>query len=241
MNGYGLIRKQLGRKSGRRSYRRRRQSRKLALYRAPKAFFGGKVFNHAIEISVPVYIRAAAGPIFQYSLSTSNELYWTNFFNTGTPNYAPDITNMFNAYLYYKIRGVKMEFTRSINAALTTVYQLPALWADISGTFAPVQVNMFTNRTVCESDTAMEVQVLNTSSRPPSKYYSFGGNAYSGPSGTVDFGNAWMSTDRQPSINLMIGFLDGPTLAGTTESPKIGSLNCTVYLSFCKRIKLNNY
>jgi hypothetical protein len=238
-----LIRKFTGVRSRRKKFRmRRRRPAAMIMLRAPRTFYGGKVVPFKCEIAIPVYIFSGTGPVFTYSFSTISTLLYTQLFNFATPGYAADIANMFNAYLYYCINGVKISFTRSVNAALTTVFQLPALYVDLVHELSNTQVQTMTSRTVAESDTHLEVQVLNTVSKPVSKYYSYGRNSFHNLAGEASVGKGcWITTDRTPIHNLILGYLDLPQLSSPTEQPKIGSVLCTVYMQFCKRLKLNNW
>ena len=235
----GLIRKQLGYK--RRGKRRMGRRKAMKLYRQPK-FYGGKKQNYQLEISIPVFLYSGTGPSYAYSFSTTQISRITQCFNSAAPGYSADSANMFNSYLFYRINGIKLSFTRSINAALTTVYQLPALYMDIVQDLNQTQAGNIDARTICESDTALEIQVLNTHAIPPSKYYAYGSDLFSNLDGEVTSGKGvWMNTARTPVHNLIIGSLDAPSLSSPTEQPKVGTILITYYLQFCKRLKMNSY
>lgn len=234
-----LVRKQLGRRSRRRRFRR---SRPMVMLRKPRTFYGGKIQSYVAEIALPVYICSQTGPVYSYSFSPTGQQLTAQFFNFTSPSYAADISNMFNSFAYYKINGIGLSFTRSVNAALTTVFQLPAIYFDFIHEIETSQLALINNRSIVESDTAMEVQVLNTVATPRSKYYSYGKGDFYNSAGHLNCGkSAWMTSSRTPVHLLCLGYLDSPALSAATESPKIGSVLCKIYMQFCKRIKINNY
>lgn len=242
MNGYGLVRKQLGRKV-RKGRRYRRRTGVMRLQRQPRTFFGGKTALHRAEIGVPVYIYASTGPSYLYSFSPNTNQYLFTCWSVLGAQYATDISNMFNSYMYYRIKGMQMSFSRSINAAVNTVYQLPAFYVDlVHETNATANTYMNSQRWAAESDTALEILPLTTSSYPQQKYYSYGNDMFISNSGDYSGGKgAWISTILQPQHQLVLGWLDAPTLSGISDSPKVGTITVKFYFEFCKRGRIHNY
>lgn len=237
MNSNGLVRKQIRRR------RYRRRPGLMRLQRRPSTFYGGKIAPLKAELGAPVYIYAATGPSYSYSFSSIADLNRISIWNINGVQYASDIVNQFNSYMFYRIKGVKLSFSRSINAAVNTVFQLPSVYFELlPDTNATANTYIFQSRWVAESDTALQVLPLNTSAAPQSKYYSFGNTCFFNNSAQHTFGKAgWTSTAIQPNIQLALGYLDVPLLSSTTESPKIGTIVATFYMEFCKRGRINNY
>lgn len=215
----------------------------MRLQRGPNTFFGGKINSFRAEIAAPVFIYSSAGPSFVYSFSNVNNVGIQSVWNIITVGFASDIVNMFNSYMYYRIKGVKLSFTRSINASVNTVYQLPALYVDlIQDSNATNNTYMSSNRWAPESDTSLEILPLNTDAVPQTKYYSMGSGVFNTSTNVYGGGKgAWISTNNQPNYQLVLGFLDQPTLSAVGENPKIGTINVMFYFDFCKRGRINNY
>lgn len=239
MRTNGLVRKQFGQR--RRRYRKR--GGLIRLQRGPNTFFGGKINSFRAEIAAPVFIYSSTGPSYVYSFSNVNNLNIMSVWNVMTVAYASDIINMFNSYMYYRIKGVKLSFTRSINSSANAVHQLPALYVDlIQDSNATNNTYMSSNRWAAESDTSLEILPLSTESAPQTRYYSMGNGVFNTSTNVYGGGKGgWISTNNQPNYQLVLGFLDVPTLSAVGENPKIGSVTVLFYFDFCKRGRINNF
>lgn len=221
---------------GRRRRRQYKRPNQVAL-RMPKNAYGGKVHFHKIEVPIDVYIYMTGG-VGYYSFVINGYNNVAQILNTFVHTYAKDISNLYNGYAFWSLNGIKINFDRAINMNDSRIIALPALYVDVLGSLTTNQANNITTRTICESDTALKVNMQSDDKRDKSRYYEFSGN-FNTISGTQAFGkHNYMTTDYFPVLNGCLGQMDQPL---ATESLKIGQLRTTFYCSFTKRININNF
>lgn len=213
----------------------------MKLFRQPrnKIAPGENVYIAKIDVSLPLYIYASTGPSFAYSFSTNQISLNAQILNTATITGDIELRRLSNIYMYSKVNGVSVRFNRTLNAAINTIYQLPALSVDICGELTSLQSLNITKDTVENSDSALRVQVLNSIDAPISKYWGFK-ECFTNSASTNAFLGCWNNTFHQPIINLIIGYSETPSASNVNDSPRIGTLDCQIYMSFCKNLNLNN-
>lgn len=212
----------------------------MKLYRAPRNKMDPRSSVHQakVEISVPIYIYSATGPSFAYSFSTSTTVLNSAILGSGALVTNQELARLANLYAYVKVCGVSIAFTRTLNAAVNTVYQLPGLSVNVMGAMTTAQLTGLNKEDVYQSDGAMELQVLNSVDKPISKYWGF--KEHFSTSGFSDPLGVYVNSASLPALNILIGYQQNPSQSDVTNSPKIGDLECTVYLTYCKRLTLNN-
>lgn len=242
MNRYKKISRNPYRKTNLPRMTRRRGTRRgmMKLYRAPRNKIGGDVATLKVEISVPVYLYSAVGPSFAYSFSSTSVVLNSTIFTDTTYIGNEELRRMINSYLYCKVNGVAIKFVRSINAAINTIYQLPAIYANIVTGLSAGQRSNITRQAVAQADSSYEVQTLNTVAESPSKYYGFTEPFFSESDGLDNPVGMYCNSLHMPTIYLLLGSLDVPQQSDVTNSPKVGQFECIVYLSFTKRMVINN-
>lgn len=221
---------------GRRRRRYGKRYNQLAS-KIPRNPFGGNLYPAKIESVVDVFVYMS-GTLGYYSLVQTAYSNVGQVFNQYITSFAKDIVNLYNSYAFWSMNGVTINFDRNINLNDSRIQRLPPLYLDLLGSMTTTQGNNVVARTVAESDTALKINVMDDSKKSCSKYYKFTGN-YTTIGGTQAFGKGnYMTTDYFPVMNILLGQMDQP---GATESIKIGQIRCTWYVTFTKRIAINNF
>lgn len=218
----------------------RKRRMPMVRYRQPRNKMepGSQLHQARIEVSLPLYIFSATGPVFSYSFSTSATVLNATMLSNSSLSTNQELIRNANLYAYAKVCGVSIKFTRTLNAAVNTVYQLPGLSVNVMGALSAAQLTGLTKEDVYQSDGSMEIQVLNSIDKPISKYWGFKETFVT--AGFSESLGTYVNTANLPTVNALIGFQQNPSQSDITNSPKIGDLDCTIYITYCKRITLNN-
>lgn len=226
---------------GRRRIRFMKRRTKPVVYKTPRSKMGGLVDSVKAEFHLPVFLLTQTGPTYSYSFSNSSSLLSTNLYTSATIAASPELKSAFNGHLLYAVNGVKLSFSRSINAAINTVYQLPKLYFDVMPTLNSSQVVQLNSDDVARMDTAYSVQTLESDSNPITKFYPFNYPIYNS-NGIVCVGKGhYLNTGTLPGVVIGLGYFEPPLMNTTGDSPRVGTLLVTVYMSFIKRVTVNTY
>lgn len=199
---------------------------------------GCKPVLRKYELDLPVYIYSPAiGSGYSFAISGSGYTYHANAF---LPLADAEMQDYFNQHSHYKVHGCEMKFVRSLNAAVSTVYQLPEISFCLVPYLSTTQQNNLNKDTATNNDGAFRVQPLNSESNPKSKYYRMSAPTFSNTSIACG-GNVLIPTNMTANFNAILGFDQYPSLSSVNDSPVVGSLKLTWYLSFHNPIRVNNY
>lgn len=200
---------------------------------------GSKPVLRKYEIDIPIYIYTPGGLSAGYSFLTSGVGH-TYHVNAFTPSSDVEVQDYLNQHTHYKVHGCEMKFVRSLNAAISTVYQLPEMAFCLTPYLSSSQLLFIDKTAATNNDGAYRVQPLNSESNPKSKYFRFGASAF-GNSSVISGGNALIPTNITANYNLIMGYDQNPTNSSSTDSPMVGSIKLTWYLSFHNPLRINNY
>lgn len=196
----------------------------------------GKSVLRKYENPISVFIYNTGGTYY-YSFNSLSAAYQQVAFQ---PNNNAEFQMMANAYGSYYIVGYSLQFTRSLNAATSVIYQLPGIYFDICPPLSAAQQGLVNSSSTVSSDTAYKIQVLNQDSVAPSRYYKLP-DVVTDTNGTVCGGRkAAMTTSYSPQWRVLLGYNDFPTQS-STDINRLGSLQINWYVRFSKPIRLNNY
>lgn len=229
------------------AYKRTRRMRFIkkkqrpVIYKTPRTKMGGTVETVKAEVHLPIYLLSQTGPTYSYSFSNTSSVVNVNILTSSIISGIPELKAAFNSNLLYSVNGLKMSFSRSINAAVNTVYQLPKLFFDVFPTLSANQVLQLNTDDVARMDTAYSVQTLESDSNPVTKYYPFKQPIYNSV-GVLACGKGhYLNTSVLPGISVGLGYFENPAMNTTGDSPRVGTLLCTLYLSFIKKVTVNTY
>lgn len=224
-------------KLGKRRYPKKKMM--LKRYKAPSLM--GKVINRKIEISLPINFVTQTASTGYYTFGTSITLptYQVSAFQSALLR--DEYQETAAAYNFVKIKGASLQYFRTLNAAVNTVYQLPQISFDIipQQTFG---TSVVTKNTAVDSETSYTIQPLQTDMQPRPKYYSFPPIIVGNGGRMVGGTGLWMNCSGIDSTYTdwyaILGHIDPPLTSNATDIVKIGSLKVSFYLSFAKGIKL---
>lgn len=210
-----------------------RRSGRMLRYTTPS--WEGRSVRRTFDVSFPVYLINLTGPTQAYSFSTTTTKLFIECFNAASNT---EFIRMQLSYLYYYVTGYKLQFVRSLNAANTTIFQLPEIYFDLIGNATSTQTNSIVNTTASSSDTAYKVQPLSTDSSPISRSYRFP-SVVTGNQGYPNMGySACMLASVPNYMNLLLGFNDSPNSSVAPDAQKVGAITIKFFCKFSKPINV---
>lgn len=199
----------------------------------------GNIANVKISCTVDVYAIALTTGISFYSTTAST-----------TPDRVIPIATLLlvndefeslrRRFTFYRMNAAALTFMRSYTSTNSNWINLPEIFMDL---VPQVPESNFVADTVTYSDTSMRVQVINSDSRPVSKYYSLPSVSIENAGGYASLCKSWFTCGNFTSANLggvAIGHANDPVWNGLPETNKnneIGSIQCDFYFSFARNSK----